>query len=269
LVKEEEAVRSRRKAHFFSAKFNAEDAGPLFPSSWTSSVQGNAASLRADGGHLHPRPEYKQQADLLREALRAATPVFDRRTEDGMWFRIYKLGDLEVRTTQPQHSAEEEVGAVFSTRTAAARSGGFVARAPRALAERDRVQKVTEYVERSEGGRATFVVLEAEGGGMALTEELADGTVVWKENPMDLEIRTSMAKVIRSADCEKAGVTFGDMKAFQVSQDGRNWPKASRSRRKRYVQLAFCKAVDEPRVGSGFYKKSAFTQSWARCPRTR
>jgi len=183
-----------------------------------------------------------------------------------MRFRIYRFGSLEVRTTQPQHGGEEEVGAVFSVRPDAAQAGAagfYAARAPRAPCDADRVLKATEYIER---GRRTFVVLEAEGGGVVMTEELEDGAVVWKPNPSNLEIRTSTAKVLRSADCGKAGVTIGDMRSFQASQDGRDWPKASRSRRKKYVHLAFCRAAGE-RVTSGFQKKTAYAQPWARCPR--
>ena len=40
-----------------------------------------------------------QQA-LLEEVLPTAAPEFHKATEDGVVFRIYRLGSLEVRTTQ-------------------------------------------------------------------------------------------------------------------------------------------------------------------------
>merc|ERR1711972_454729 len=64
---------------------------------------------------LHPRMDYVAEAGLLREALQSASPMFEQRAEDGMRFRIYKIGSLQVRTTQ-EHNGEEAIGMVFSTR---------------------------------------------------------------------------------------------------------------------------------------------------------
>jgi len=63
---------------------------------------------------LIARPEYKgHAAELLEGVLRTSAPIFDKSTEDGMHFRIYRLGSLEVRTAQ-ELGSEEVVGAVYS-----------------------------------------------------------------------------------------------------------------------------------------------------------
>merc|ERR1712125_206867 len=53
---------------------------------------------------------------LLRDHLRKAQPIFNNCTEEGTRFRIYRVGSLEVRTTQDV-GADEEIGAVFSIRS--------------------------------------------------------------------------------------------------------------------------------------------------------
>ena len=37
-----------------------------------------------------------QGTEMLKDALKTAVPIFDKFTEDGMCFRIYRLGSLEV-----------------------------------------------------------------------------------------------------------------------------------------------------------------------------
>mmetsp|Transcript_102725 Transcript_102725/g.295790 ORF Transcript_102725/g.295790 Transcript_102725/m.295790 type:complete len:589 (+) Transcript_102725:2-1768(+) len=282
LLREEDAVRGRRKALFFSSKFEAESPGSVFPSTWTSGVQVGVRAPTKSGGLLQPRPDYLKQTEILREVLASAPAEFDRRTEDGMRYRVYRFGSLEVRTVQGHmEDDEEEIGAVFShsgESLASLEAPGWAMRAMqaaanrvRALTEGDRISKVTEYVGRSSCGRmrVSFVVFEAEAGGVALTEEKEDGSVTWQENPKDLDLRTSLAKVVRSAECLKANVTIGDMMRFQASQNGRDWPQASRSKCKKYAQYAYVKASGEgPRPLSGFMK-SGGAPIWVRGPRTR
>merc|ERR1712060_342696 len=105
----EAMVREERKQHFLSGEFHEEDAGSLFPSSWKMSFQ----IAKKDGGHLCERPEFLSQAAVLGPALASALPTFDKCTEDGIRFRIYRVGGIEVRTTQ-ESGSEEEIGAVFS-----------------------------------------------------------------------------------------------------------------------------------------------------------
>eukprot|EP00913_Durusdinium_trenchii_P005529 g5151.t1 len=57
------------------------------------------------------------------EVMPNAVPEFQQTTEDGIIFRIYKLGSLEVRTIQ-EPEAEEQVHQVFSARAACWNSQG-------------------------------------------------------------------------------------------------------------------------------------------------
>ena len=172
LVKEEVALRRRRAERFLSSEFVVGDAGPLFPSSWTSDYEiarsrapwKALADPPAPGG-LVPRPEYVAQArgfddvdsetysllskwgsirtdtrlmsvlsskrqsewspvwkaaasgaecvaqaHVFDDVMRSAAPAFDMRTEDGMRFRIYRLGSLEVRTTREPGGGKNHPG---------------------------------------------------------------------------------------------------------------------------------------------------------------
>merc|ERR1711988_1463754 len=65
---------------------------------------------------LHRRRDYEKEAELLEEVLKTAAPVFDKSCEDGMRFRIYRIGSLEFRSTQEMFG-KEKIGAVFSLHT--------------------------------------------------------------------------------------------------------------------------------------------------------
>jgi hypothetical protein len=112
LVKEESAVQEDRVQHFFSSEFSQENAGTLFPGSWRPAfeVMQQRSSKKA---FAQPRPEYLSQAAALESAWKSSEPVFDRSTEEGLRFRIYRVGGLEIRTTQ-EITGEEALGAVFS-----------------------------------------------------------------------------------------------------------------------------------------------------------
>jgi len=112
LVQEEEDCREERVQHFFSAEFSTTAPGELFPSSWKPSVE--VAEKKAEN-ELHAC-HYEDQESELRRMLKSATPSFDKSTEEGIRFRIYNFGILEVRTTQqPDLGSSEMIGAVFST----------------------------------------------------------------------------------------------------------------------------------------------------------
>merc|ERR1712032_847429 len=114
LIKEEEAVRTQRKTTFFSKKFDVEYPGPLYPSSWKNYIElERRMSSSPDKCMLHERPEYMAQQDVFKDIIQSASPAFDKTSEDGMRFRVYKVGSLEVRTTQ-ELNGKETVGAVFS-----------------------------------------------------------------------------------------------------------------------------------------------------------
>merc|ERR1711981_600416 len=97
-------VREERREHFLSENFTMGDAGSVFPISWKVGEVAPQA--------VCARPEYVEQVAVFEKVLGLATPVFDKMTEDGMRFRVYKFGSLEVRSTQ-QHAGKEIVGAVF------------------------------------------------------------------------------------------------------------------------------------------------------------
>lgn len=81
LTKSEDVVRAERQALFFSD---------------------SSASLKA-------RPEFVNQALFDKVS---ATPTFEKSYEDGVCFRVYKFGSIEMRTTQ-EHNGKEIVGAAF------------------------------------------------------------------------------------------------------------------------------------------------------------
>jgi len=103
-VKEEAEVRQKRTEHFLGAGFAVGDAGPLFPSSWSFSVE------VAQALDLQRRPCPPDRVDP--KDLRRAAVAFDKSTEDGLRFRVYCHGGLEVRTTQA-HGCKELVGSAF------------------------------------------------------------------------------------------------------------------------------------------------------------
>lgn len=210
LVAEEEAVQRQRKQHFCSGTFVRENPGSLFSASWRPSVEilGHEAKTKRQGCRFLPRLDYKSQEHLFTEVMEKAVPVFDKSTEDGTRFRIYRLGSLEVRTTQ-ELDAGEVIGVIFSVRA--------LSEAPEqhgCVAENEKIVKITEYVERSGSGHCSYTVLETERGDTIVTQELQDGTVKREENPKDLEDRNSLARVLRTADCSRSGFSVGAVRGL-------------------------------------------------------
>merc|ERR1712113_837747 len=101
--------------HFFSDEFIVGNAGPLFPACWTMSptIVGEGVAP-ATARPLWARPDCKAAAQAFEHALKSVSPEFDKSTEDGTAYRIYRLGSIEVRTSQ-DHDEQEVIGAVFST----------------------------------------------------------------------------------------------------------------------------------------------------------
>jgi len=262
LVKREEKVRQQRREHFFSSQFAASEPGPLFPCSWTPTCE---VSLEAQvcGGHLRPRPDYVAQAGMFKHIMESSVPVFDKATEDGLRFRMYKAGNLDIRTTQ-EHSGQETVGAVFSVLPAEQGT-----QSQKSVQDHEKVVKATEYVEAASAMqnvayRRSYIVLATEDGHQILTEKLISGVVAWVEDPEDIEDRNSLAKVIRSGACSlsmKSAVTVGDMKAQRsLAETG---PAGSgsgpHSASKRYAQSIFSRARGLlGRRSSGFGSKAAW-----------
>jgi len=276
LVMEEEAVLKQRKDHFFSADFSMHEAGPLFPSTWASKFKlttrgpgGKEATKGLARGLLKPRVDYKAEAAVLEQVLKTASPVFDQSTEDGIRFRIYSIGSLEVRTTQEQDGAET-IGAVFSVHD----SMCYAMMKDLKVSGLHRVVKVTEYVEgvheTEQLRRRYYVVLETELGAKIVTEKLDDGTVAWKESPADLDVRNSLARVLCSADCSTMAITVKHMKSYQLVKAKVAGPDfASQSSCKRYAHGAYTWANGEARfcrfqVEEAGQWQQCWTADWGR-----
>jgi len=234
LVKAEATVRQQRKEQFLSEQFSVGSPGALFPGSWTTAhVVRDGSEIR---GSLRARPELKAASGVLSHALADAAPVFDRLTEDGVRYRIYRLGNLEIRTTQDVEG-QEEIGMVFSTQ-----QDRQLIHEGTAVDGSEKLVKVTEYVERSQDGNGHFfVVAETEAGSVIVIEKLADGTNRLLENPKELSDRLSLAKTIRSDEC--AGRQVRDLRAYQAERDAGDDAK--------YAQGAFSLVVGETYRTSG------------------
>ena len=103
IVGEEESIRTRRKMRFADKGFSVTNPGLEFPRSWTSGFQ-----LELDG-HVPVTAPTKfglskieidddMKNTLLADVLPSAAPEFEKMTEDGGAFRIYRIGSLEART---------------------------------------------------------------------------------------------------------------------------------------------------------------------------
>merc|ERR1712217_682514 len=150
LVQEETAMQEQRMDHFFSKEFEQDNAGPLFPLSWTSNMEiSHEGKCRPQ---LHPRQDFAQ-AHMLEDALESVVPDFDKVTEDGSRFSIYRIGSLEVRTIA-EHDSEPVIGAVFSVHAATEDK--------QAISEQEEVVKATEYVERAGLDFQVYLVLETD-----------------------------------------------------------------------------------------------------------
>eukprot|EP00747_Dinoflagellata_sp_TGD_P123293 gnl/TRDRNA2_/TRDRNA2_173791_c1_seq3.p1 gnl/TRDRNA2_/TRDRNA2_173791_c1~~gnl/TRDRNA2_/TRDRNA2_173791_c1_seq3.p1 ORF type:complete len:359 (-),score=80.07 gnl/TRDRNA2_/TRDRNA2_173791_c1_seq3:57-1043(-) len=213
LAKEEEAMRQRRKEYFFSEKFAMDEPGDLYPSTWKSAFEITQGATSTKNGLLQKRLSHQAEAAAFDHMLKTATPVFDKSSEDGIQFRIYKFGSLEVRTTQKPND-KEIIGVVFSLSPSV-----HASTQTRSVNEKERVVKATEYVERANrsAGYQFYTVLETEYGNMIASAALEDGSMSWEENPKDLEDHNSLAKVLRSADCSHASITVGEMEDGSVN----------------------------------------------------
>jgi hypothetical protein len=248
LVTKEDAVRCKRRERFLGSEFAQANPGPLFPASWAPSFKIEDGVAPADELVGKARPELLEGegAKALRERL-AAAAAFDKSTEDGLRFRIYHVGDLELRTTQ-EYQGEEVVGAVYERAGLVERSVG--APAPRT---EERIVKVTEYVEAT--GPALwnmYLVFETEGGSTLIMEKRGDGTVSYQENPADAVQRSSLAKVVRSMD-RPAGLCVSDVRGHAQKQASRAEPGgASHSQCKHFVQAVYAWSAGKCQATSGF-----------------
>jgi len=241
LIKEEEDVRQQRKDHFCSINFSENFPGEFFPTSWTSKHAIARSRTAKQGGTLQPRRDCAAKTE---QVIKSGPPVFQKTTEDGMVWRIYRVGSLEVRTTQ-EHAEKEIVGAVFSVREKTRAKTGQTALG------HERIIKATEYVEKSsqvseeDAERLEcryYVVLETEYGSTIVAEHLRE-LVAWEENVTDLEDRNSLAKVVRTASCRRGGVTVKDLKAILPEKLEPCFDSDARSRSRSFATGLFVAAV--------------------------
>merc|ERR1712014_52447 len=75
-----------------------------------------------------------------------------------------------------------------------------------AISEEEEIVKATEYVERVGLEFQVYVTLETDQKNTLVVEELEDGTLRFEENPSNLDDRTSLAKVLRTAECSRTTV---------------------------------------------------------------
>ncbi|CAK9021962.1 unnamed protein product [Durusdinium trenchii] len=150
IVGEERSIRERRKTRFADKNFVMANPGSDFPRSWTSRFQ-----VELEGRISYTAPtkfglvkldvEESFKRSLLQEVMPNAVPEFQQTTEDGIIFRIYKLGSLEVRTIQ-EPEAEEQVHQVFSARAACWNSQGSKTEALRLKALLERHHSQPKYL---------------------------------------------------------------------------------------------------------------------------
>merc|ERR1712217_345698 len=136
-------------------------------------------------------------AHMLEDALESIVPDFDKATEDVSRFSIYRIGSLEVRTIA-EPDCEPVIGAVFSVHASS--------ECKQAISECEEIVKATEYVERAGLEFQVYVTLETDQKNTIVVEELEDGALRFEENPSNLEDRTSLAKVLRTAECSSMTV---------------------------------------------------------------
>jgi len=243
LMKQEDRVRLERQERFFSKKFVAADPGQLFPSFWKNYIEiDRKATGTATEGMLHERPDYKAEAHIFEYVLPSVAPVFDKCTEEGMRFRVYKIGSLEVRTTQAVDE-KEIVGAVFScSQSTYSPMQGQPVEKTKAT---DQITKVTMYVERNRrllSSHHYYVVMETEEANFMVAEMNSDGSVTWKENPVDLDVRNSLAKAFRAKDCRDITVNIRQVKGFSFHPVGAGSAILKPSTGKRYAQGLYDRA---------------------------
>jgi len=245
LIQEENNLGKQRKARFSDKNFTIGMAGMEFPRSWTSRFQ----LLHEGRAHVGKPSLVSLQVDeifkrsLLDDILPTAAPEFTQSTEDGIVFRIYRLGRLEVRTTQAP-SEEQDILAVFSQRSLTEMTPGKV-KAP--VSPEEKFVKGRLYVEAMEGDHKDavkhlhtchfYVVLETHLGNLIVTEKLADGSTTWVVNPNCLEDRNSLAKLMVCLDIRMEKATVRNLKITQESHSLK--ANASPSERKRYARAIF------------------------------
>lgn len=216
LVSEEEMVFTKRKTRFFDKSFSADNAGREFPSDWTSRYrverEGATGTTDKELGLVQIAVDPGFQKVLTSDILPAAAPEFNKVTEDGFWFRIYRIGSLEIRTTLDRFG-QETVGAVFSRR---APMWHLSFGKTKEVRNDEKIVQAKVYIEAKDAEDAQlvtaaapnklqwhfYILLETEASNVIATERAPDGSIVWAVNPDTLEDRNSLAKLLFTSDCK-------------------------------------------------------------------
>ncbi|CAE7493825.1 sft2 [Symbiodinium necroappetens] len=267
LVSEEEILRGKRVSLFSDAAFIPENPGPAFPRSWTSNFQVEhqgmstglvKKALRSGMVQLALNPTFKKL--ITTEMLPSTAPVFEKSSEDGACFRIYRIGSLEIRTVQEPESPEI-VKVVFSfrgTKWTALPGKAQVADSEKIVRARMFVEAVDTVgdLARSIHGKAAeptqlldapwrsqkldhchyFMVLETDKENMLVTEKCLDGTVSLVVNPENAEDRMSLARLLYTHDNKEGSASVREVKVFQASSAKQTPDGATASDNKLYAR---------------------------------
>lgn len=264
-IHEENSLLERRKLHFCDKAFKVGNAGHDFPRSWTSRFQiekdGLAPKTEASNktGLVKVEMDKAYSASLVRDVLPTAAPEFQEKTEDGTCFRIYKIGSLEIRTTQ-ERFAEEQIGVVYSSRAPT----WNLAATSQELSEREKVVECKVFLEAAEGDvvgkqpHHLYMVCITANKNVIVTEKLANGSTFFLVNPKSLEDRNSLAKQLFKSDCVEQA-TVKDVKTQQTNFNKTFEEGVSLSVRKQYVKSVFKQLTGKTFKGKwgGFIRRYA------------
>lgn len=264
-IHEENSLLERRKLHFCDKAFKVGNAGHDFPRSWTSRFQiekdGLAPKTEASNktGLVKVEIDKAYSASLVRDVLPTAAPEFQEKTEDGTCFRIYKIGSLEIRTTQ-ERFAEEQIGVVYSSRAPT----WNLAATSQELSEREKVVECKVFLEAAEGDvvgkqpHHLYMVCITANKNVIVTEKLANGSTFFLVNPKSLEDRNSLAKQLFKSDCVEQA-TVKDVKTQQTNFNKTFEEGVSLSVRKQYVKSVFKQLTGKTFKGKwgGFIRRYA------------
>ena len=227
---QEKSLLKKRKLAFCDRSFLPSHAGPEFPRSWTSGFKlengfSLAVLMKLKSSMVQLQVDANFEQTLFSDVLQSAAPEFQKSTEDGTVFRIYRLGSLEVRTIQ-EPEGNEQIGVVFSSRAPTWDLASGKSRPGKPIRDDEKIVRGSIYVEAIDVETSRrldqkwsskrldychhYVVLETEEQNVIVTEKLPDGSTMMVVNPEGVEDRNSLAKLMATAeDCKDMDVAVG------------------------------------------------------------
>lgn len=159
-----------------------------------------------------------------------------------MVFRIYRIGSLEIRTTQKK-TGQEIVGKVFSRRAPSLQHSS--GNRPKVVHQEEQIVKAKVYIEALESEKPQpgkplghfYCVLETNTSNIIVTERLANGTIGWAVNSDNLDDRNNLAKLLFRTDCK--GTTVQGIRALQAKHFTATTASAATAASKDYVKAIF------------------------------